>query len=150
MRHIKGGCHCGNIRFQFFWPLGGAEIPVRACSCSFCTKHRGTYTSHPEAQLSVEIADESRINKYVFGTKTAEFHVCTRCGVMPFVTSKIGGREYAVVNANTFNDVDPSTLTSSVSHFAGETTTERLERRKRIWIPNVSITRAPDGLCKQM
>ncbi|MFQ6022112.1 MAG: GFA family protein [Acidiferrobacterales bacterium] len=142
MRQIEGGCHCGNIRFQFLWPLVDTQIPVRACGCSFCTKHSGIYTSHPEAQLAVEIVDRSLVNKYMFGTKTAEFHICSRCGVVPFVTSTIDGREYAVVNVNTFNDVDPSELTSSVSNFDAETTADRLGRRKRSWIPNVSVTHA--------
>jgi hypothetical protein len=140
MRQIEGRCHCGNIRFKFLWPSLEVEIPVRVCGCSFCTRHNGTYTSHPNARLTVEIADKSLVNKYVFGTKTAEFHICARCGVVPFVTSKIDGHEYAVVNVNTFENAHALQLRSSVSDFEGEALADRLQRRKRTWIPPVTVS----------
>ena len=46
---IRGGCHCGNIRFSLSWEPDPAEIPARACICSFCTKHGGVWTSNPRA-----------------------------------------------------------------------------------------------------
>ncbi|MEE8212176.1 MAG: hypothetical protein V3T85_09670 [Acidiferrobacterales bacterium] len=145
MRQIEGRCHCGNIQFKFLWPSLEAEIPVRVCGCSFCTRHNGTYTSHPNARLIVEIAVKSLVNKYVFGTKTAEFHICERCGVVPFVTSKIDGHEYGVVNVNTFENVRALQLRSSVSDFEGEALADRLQRRKRTWIPDITISIAREG-----
>lgn len=139
MRQIEGGCHCRNIRYTFLWPGPDGVIPVRACSCTFCTKHGGIYTSHPEGQLMVEIADQSLVAAYRFGTETAEFHICSRCGVVPIVTSTIHGHEYAVVNTNTFENVDPSELSSSASDFEGEATGDRLGRRQRTWIANVNV-----------
>ena len=136
---VKGGCHCGTIRYDFTWPLPGLEIPVRACGCEFCTKHRGTYTAHPEARIEAVIADESLLSTYRFATGTAEFLVCRRCGVVPFVTSLIDGRLYAVVNVNTFESDEPLTLTEKISDFDGETMEDRLARRTRTWIPQVSI-----------
>jgi len=136
---INGGCHCGTIRYDLTWPLPGPGIPARACSCEFCTKHRGTYTSHPEAKLEAVIADESMLSAYSFATGTAEFSVCRRCGVVPFVTSRIDGRLYAVVNVNTFENGGPLALTETVSDFDGESVEERLARRAGTWIPRVSI-----------
>ena len=49
---ITGSCHCGNISFVLDWQPEPTEIPARACSCSFCTKHGGVWTSHPGAVLS--------------------------------------------------------------------------------------------------
>jgi hypothetical protein len=139
MRHIKGGCHCGNISFVFLWPPGGAEIPVRACSCSFCARHRGTYTSHPEGRLDAQIEDLSAVNRYRFGTRTAEFFICTNCGVVPFVTSTIEGALYAVVNVNAFEPDDKITFDTATTNFDGEDVGDRLERRARTWIPDVRI-----------
>jgi hypothetical protein len=139
MRRIDGKCHCGNIAYEFHWPLEGSEIPVRACSCSFCSKHGGIYTSHREAALRAVIQDQSLITKYIFATKTAEFFICSRCGAVPFVTSMIQGRLYAVVNANTFEGVDRASFQSRADDFDGETPESRLERRRRNWIPNVTI-----------
>jgi hypothetical protein len=140
MRVINGSCHCGNIRYEFRWPLSGSEIPVRACSCDFCTKHRGTYTSHPDAALDVVIADEALVSKYSFATGTADFYVCRRCGVVPFAASRIDDRLFAVVNVNTFDATDPVCFTREVTDFDDESEESRLARRKMTWIPRVSVT----------
>ena len=73
------------------------------------------------------------------GTKTAEFHVCTACGVVPVVTSRIDGRLYAVVSVNTFENVEPALLRHSPSTFEGENEQARLSRRKRNWIADVQF-----------
>src|ERR1700739_4934474 len=102
---ISGRCHCGNIFFALDWQPEPSEITARACTCSFCTKHGGVWTSCPTGSLSVHVKNSSEAAEYVFGTKTAQFHVCTNCGIVPVVTSKINGTVYAVVNVNTFDDV---------------------------------------------
>jgi len=134
-RRIHGSCHCGNIRFEFDWPGSGAAIPVRACGCSLCTKHSGVWTSHPQGRFRLLIADEGRVQRYRFGTKTADFHLCMICGVLPIVSCEIEGRRFAVVNANTFDDVDRSQLVEAAADFEGETTQMRLARRRRNWTP---------------
>jgi hypothetical protein len=78
---IHGKCHCGNISFSLAWEPDPAEIPARACGCSFCTKHGGVWTSNPNGALKVAVKDPSLVSRYAFGTRTAEFHTCTRCGV---------------------------------------------------------------------
>jgi len=74
---------------------------------------------------------------YAFETKTAEFHVCSRCGVVPLSTSRIDDRLLAVVNVNTFDDVDPLLLRKTSASLEGERESERLARRARNWIGNV-------------
>ena len=138
--HIEGKCHCGNITYGLRWPGEGTNIPVRACSCSFCTKHGGAYTSHRDAELAAVVHDEALVSRYMFGTGTAEFFLCSRCGVVPFVTSMIEDNLYAVVNVNSFEGIDPSCFSRAVTDFDGETTESRLDRRKRNWIPSVTIT----------
>ena len=138
--NIRGKCHCGNIRYDVEWPDGAEPIATRVCGCTFCTKHGGCWTSHREAALAAEIGDASLLSKYAFGTRTADFYVCARCGVAPFVVSEVDGRAYAVVNVNTFENVRSESMTRSTSDFEGEETGERLDRRKRNWIPSVRIT----------
>ena len=140
--HIEGKCHCGNITYGLHWPGEGTNIPVRACSCSFCTKHGGTYTSHRDAELAAVVHDQALVSRYMFGTETAEFFLCSRCGVVPFVTSTIDAATFAVVNVNSFEDVDPGELDSSPTDFDGETVENRLARRRRGWIPDVTIEAA--------
>jgi hypothetical protein len=134
---IDGKCHCGNIALVLEWI--DHEIPARACGCSFCVKHGGVWTSHPRARLDVTIGDPSLVSKYAFGTRTATFYVCARCGAVPFVTSEIEGRLYAVVNVNALEGVEPSRLGRAPTDFEGEDIASRLARRKRNWIADVRI-----------
>lgn len=143
MRHIEGRCHCGNIAYSFLWP-GDEVIPARACGCSFCTKHGGVYTSHPHGRLDARIKDPALVHQYTFGTKTAEFYVCRLCGVVPFVTSTVEDSLYAVVNVHTFEGVDAEEIDVAPSHFDAEGVGERLERRRRHWIPNVNLQHSQD------
>jgi len=134
---IRGKCHCGNISFSLVWEPDPSEIPARACTCSFCTKHGGTWTSLPSGALRVTVEDPSLVSRYAFGTESAEFHICTRCGVVPIVTSRIQGHLYAVVNVNAFEDVDQSLFRRAPASFDAEGKESRLARRQRNWIADV-------------
>jgi hypothetical protein len=136
---IRGKCHCGNIAFALRWEPDPAEIRARACGCSFCCKHGGVWTSNPAGQLRISIADAEQLGRYAFGTRTAEFLVCGRCGVVPVVTSRIEGRLYAVVNVNAFENVDTAIIRRSPADFEGEGQGDRLARRQRNWIGDVEI-----------
>jgi hypothetical protein len=137
---IKGKCHCGNIAFDLEWEEGALDIPARACGCSFCVKHGGVWTSSPNSRLTVAIRDASLVSEYEFGTRTATFHVCSRCGAVPMVTSEIGNRLYAVVNVNVLENVDRSRLRHASANFEGEDIEVRLARRTRNWIADVRIS----------
>ncbi len=139
---IKGGCHCGNIHFDLLWPQSETSINVRNCGCTYCQKHGGAWTSHRDAELAAAIVDASLVSKYRFGTRTADFYVCSVCGAVPFVACEIDGRQYAVVNTLTFKDLAGKGLTVSASNFDGEGTGDRLSRRQRNWIPRVRISEA--------
>ncbi|GLQ52458.1 GFA family protein [Dyella flava] len=137
---ISGRCHCGNISFQLDWKTDPTEIPARACTCTFCTRHGGVWTSCPTGSLTVTVRHAEQVSRYAFGTCTADFHICTRCGVVPVVTSEIDGKLYAVVNVNTFENVEPSLLRRSSATLDEESGEERLERRQRNWIADVTYT----------
>ena len=137
---IEGGCHCGNIKFTYSVPSKYESIPARACGCSFCTRHGGTYTSHPDAVLSIAFDLPDKINRYRFGTATADFYICEICGVITFAVSRIDKKDYAVVNINAFKDFDQSALQVDSCDYDDETETERLSRRKARWIGNVIFT----------
>jgi hypothetical protein len=134
---IQGSCHCGNLSFELTWEPEPTEIPARACSCRFCTKHGGVWTSNPAGVLTVAVREPSLVSKYAFGSSTAQFHICRCCGVVPVVTSEIDNRLYAVVSVNAFNNVPQSILRRSAADFGSEDVESRLARRKRGWIANV-------------
>jgi hypothetical protein len=105
-------------------------------------KHGGVWTSYPSGALEVLVKNPSLVSKYAFGTRTAEFHTCARCGVVPVVTSRIDAHLYAVVSVNAFDGVDPSLLRRAPANFDGEGTDTRLARRKRNWIADVGFDAA--------
>jgi hypothetical protein len=141
---IRGSCHCGNVKFVLNWLPEPSQIPARACTCSFCVKHGGVWTSCPAGSLKVSVRDPSLVNRYAFGTNTADFHVCSACGVVPVVTSEIDSRLYAVVSVNAFEGVDPLLLKRASANFDGEGEEDRLARRKRNWTPEVEIVAGGD------
>lgn len=134
---IDGACHCGIIRFTLLWPASELDIPVRKCGCTFCQKHAGAWTSNRSSELVIEIGDQSLVSKYNFGTKTADFYVCSVCGAVPFVLSEIDEKQYAVVNVNTFREIGDLSLCESSTNFDGEGVANRFERRRNNWIPKV-------------
>ena len=136
---IRGACHCGNISFTLDWRPEPAEIPARACTCTFCQKHGGIWTSCASGALKVTIADRARVSRYAFGTKTAGFHICTGCGVVRVATRRIDGRLYAVVSVNAFENVPASLIRRAPISFDTESEETRLARRKRGWIPQVEF-----------
>jgi hypothetical protein len=136
---IEGKCHCGNIAFTFGWPGEAREIQARVCGCDFCVKHGGVWTSHPQGRLQVRVRDPERVSRYLFGTRTAVFHVCRECGAVPVVSCELDGRQFAVVNVNTFEGVDRSAIREAAADFEGEALDARLARRKRNWIGDVSF-----------
>jgi hypothetical protein len=136
---ISGSCHCGNITFRLDWRPEPTEIPARACSCSFCAKHGGLWSSCPTGSLRITVRQPQLVSKYSFGTRTADFHVCSSCGVVPVVTSRIEGHLYAVVSVNAFQDVDPALVRRAAATYDGESESTRLARRKLNWIADVEI-----------
>lgn len=139
MTTIRGGCHCGNVTYDLAWVGDTTTIDARRCGCTFCVKHGGVWTSNPPGALRVRLANAALVSRYSFETGTAEFLVCSRCGVPSVVTSLIEGRQYAVVNVNTFEGFDAARLNVLPASFEGEEVGDRLARRARGWISTVTI-----------
>src|SRR5258705_1290448 len=136
---LKGKCHCGDISLELEWEGSSSEIPARACGCSFCVKHGGVWTSNPKARLVVVVRQPALVSAYAFGTRTATFHICSRCGAVPVVTSELEDHLYAVVNVNVMEHVDPAWLRRASADFDDEDVESRLARRKRNWIADVRV-----------
>jgi hypothetical protein len=137
---ISGGCHCGNISYSFSSPVPKAELQLRTCACSFCTKQGARYSSHPKGKLQVRIRDRTLTKPYRFGTETAEAQLCTNCGVYPLITAELDGRTYAVLNANSIDDlqIDPTAIPPALQ-LENLSVEERIARWKKAWIGQVEI-----------
>ena len=102
--------------------------------------HGGNYTSHPDSTLAIQVADSDKLIRYRFGHKTADFMLCARCGILMFAICPIDGNEYAVINANNFENIATEDLVQSVTNFDLESLDVRLARRKKNWTPDVSFS----------
>lgn len=136
---LVGACHCGNITYELTWPGNKGPEAARRCSCSFCTIHGNRYISHPDAVLEIRIRQDDLVSRYRFGTETADFLICGRCGVMPAVVSASDGRLKAVININTLKDFSLPEGAVETMDYDGESLDDRLTRRGKNWIATVQI-----------
>jgi hypothetical protein len=86
---IDGKCHCDNIAFVLDWPGVPAEIVARACSCTFCVKHGGVWTSNRDARLSATLHSPTLVSKYTFGTRLRRFMFVLAVARYPLSPAKL-------------------------------------------------------------
>ena len=103
MEH-RGGCDCGNLRVALRLSQLPADMPVRACGCSFCRAHNTRTTSDPAGSADIRAEDWSLVESYRFGTGTAEFLLCRRCGVYIGAVCDTPAGPRATINTNSLDD----------------------------------------------
>lgn len=129
----RGGCHCGDLRYALETGLALAALPLRACQCTFCRRHGALSTSDSAGRVRFELKAEPV--RYRFGLKTADFLLCARCGSYIGATIAEGARSWAILNANTLDDVAQLTQAITPMDYDGEDVAQRAERRKARWTP---------------
>ena len=145
MKEFRGQCHCGGISYTLQWPESEGFLPARRCACTYCRRIDGAWTSHPGASLQIEAPDESVISRYRFGTRTADFLFCNRCGITLFALCELEGCLRAVVNVHTIRSVaggeavTPDLFDWRGISFDGESIEQRLQRRSQYWIGRVEF-----------
>src|SRR5713226_135868 len=130
-----GRCHCGNLELAFESSLSADQLPLRACSCSFCRAHGARTTSDPNGRVQITVRDSDQLIRYRFGLKTADFLVCGRCGVYVAAVLTADGSSFAVVNINTLDSADRFTQEARGVSYEGESEAERIKRRQANWTP---------------
>jgi hypothetical protein len=109
---VRGGCHCGAVRFE-------AEVPqaveVLDCNCSICaaTGSRHLIVPHEDFRL---VSGEERLTGYRFGTGTANHLFCSVCGVKSFYQPRSHPEAWSL-NLNALDDA--SALAITVTAFDG-------------------------------
>jgi hypothetical protein len=132
-----GGCHCGNISVQLRLSRMPEQMPLRSCSCSFCRSHGTRTVSDRDGVAEVTAGDWSQVERYHFGSRTADYLVCRRCGVYVGAVCDTRAGLRAVVNVNCLDDRDAFTQAPAAPDYDGEATTARLDRRTINWMPAV-------------
>jgi hypothetical protein len=132
---FAGGCHCGALTVSFSTRWTPAELPVRACQCSFCVRHAGRTVSDPEGEARLVARDPAALQRYRFGLGTADFWICNRCGVYLGAVAEVEGRTYAVVNIHALDERAAFTGPVQPMSYDGEDATARGARRAVKWTP---------------
>ncbi|HEX4171256.1 MAG TPA: hypothetical protein VHY82_02115 [Acetobacteraceae bacterium] len=131
----SGGCHCGNIRLQLHLSSAPEQMPLRSCSCSFCRAHGTRTLSDRNGMADISVADWSLVERYRFGSRTADYMVCRRCGVYVGAVCETSSGWRAVINTNCLNDREAFTQAPAAPDYEGESTAARLDRRATNWMP---------------
>jgi hypothetical protein len=123
------------LELTFTSAKSSAELPLRACGCTFCRRHGMRATSDPQGRVVFKVNDETALQKYRFGQKTASFLICRVCGTFMAAVSSDSAGDIAVVNVNCFIDQKPFDRASQVTDFDAETGDTREARRRQTWTP---------------
>jgi hypothetical protein len=106
LRTYKGGCHCGQVRYEVTMDLK----QVVACNCSICTK-RGFLFAFVEPQQFVQHSGGEGLTDYQFNKHVIHHLFCPVCGVESFARGTApNGREMVAINVRCLDDVEVSTL----------------------------------------
>jgi len=118
--------------------LDPASMIPRACDCSFCQKHAAAYISDPAGQLSVIMQSPDALRWYQQGSNTAEFLLCTGCGVLVAVVFEHNARIYGAVNARSLERLADfhSAVPASPQLLAAD---EKVARWLQVWFPDVEL-----------
>lgn len=132
-----GGCHCGNLRLRLHLTQGPADNALRSCTCSFCRSHATRTVSDPQGRIEIWSRDWSQVQRYRFGSATADFLICRYCGVYIGAVCDTPQGTRAVTNVNCLADRAAFTGEPARPNHDGEETEARIARRARNWTPAV-------------
>jgi hypothetical protein len=136
MEH-SGGCHCGNIEVYLRLAKPPEDSRLRACACAFCRSHATRTVADVDGLAELSAKDWSLVEPYRFGSRTADYLVCRRCGVYVAAICETAAGTRAAVNVNCLTDRSAFTAVPVVSEYDGESTDARLARRAVNWMPAV-------------
>jgi len=88
----KGGCHCGQVRFEVMAPT---EIEAIECNCSMCGKSGFLHLIVPKASFQL-IQGEDHLSIYRFNTGVAKHLFCETCGIKSFYVPRSNPDGYSV------------------------------------------------------
>ncbi len=103
----RGGCHCGNVRFEVTAPT---DLIVSECNCSICSKsgYLGLTVPARFFRLMAPKDGAAALATYRFNTGNARHTFCPVCGIKSFYYPR-SHRDGVNVN---FRCLDPGTVKS--------------------------------------
>lgn len=141
MTILRGACHCGHIAVEFATGQAAADLPLRACDCSFCRRHGAKSASDPHGKLTI-LADSGAIGRYRFGMRVTDFLLCRNCGTYIAAMSREGGHERATLNVVGAAIPELAAREAAPVSLDHETSDARRARRRKLWTPVEVVERA--------
>lgn len=132
-RIYEGGCHCRAIGFRYRIDISPDKWSIRACQCSFCRAHDALSTSDPSARIEFFAQEPRHLQRYRFGLKTADFLLCTRCGVYIGATIKSAAGRFGIINTHALVPIPANLAAVQPIVYDAENTTSRISRREKRW-----------------
>ena len=130
-----GQCHCGALQVQYQTGILPASWTLRACQCSFCRIHAMLSTSDPAGSLAFQSVQGSALQRYRFGSRSADFLICRTCGVyIGAICAGATGR-FGIVNVRTLRPFPDGLPAPTSTSYDDESPGERLARRAARWTP---------------
>ena len=139
---FHGRCHCGDVELLYTTTRKSTDIEPRACACSFCRKHNARCISGPDDRVEITERKRGALERYRFGLRTADFLLCRHCGVYLGALLDDGGRAFATINVNCFDEQAEFTKPATSVNFDSEDAAARRERRRTRWTPVVAQPKA--------
>ena len=130
MSVYAGTCHCGAITARFETDIAPDALDVRADQCGFCRRHGAKTVSDPTGNLALRFR-QGDVERYRFGTRTADFLVCRGCGA--YIAAVIDG--FGVLNVVGADIAAFAAREARPVDYAAETAELRLARRRARWTP---------------
>ncbi len=109
----RGGCHCGQVRFQVRAP---AKLKVQRCNCSMCRMTDYLHLIVPAAEFTLESGRDA-LRTYAFNTGVAKHLFCGVCGIKSFYVPRSNPDGFSV----NLRCLDPGTVEAvEIEDFDGQ------------------------------
>lgn len=130
----KGQCHCGAIVAAF---ETSTTPRLRQDGCGFC-RSRGV-KSASDPQGSLRLVATAPVTRYGFGHRTADFLLCSVCGI--YAATMMDGPQgpVGVMNVVGLSVAELMDQPADLSDLEGETVEQRIARRLSRWTPMTLI-----------
>jgi len=135
MAEYLARCHCGALSARYRTAKAPGEWSIRACQCSFCRAREALSTSDPEGALRFSCALPESLQRYRFGTGSADFLICRECGIYLGAQITRAGSRFGILNTRTLTPAPEGLPQGVAMSYDNETPEVRYERRKGRWTP---------------
>jgi hypothetical protein len=136
---FTGSCHCGATGYSFETAIAVARWTIRACQCGFCRAHGAQTTSDPAGQLTFLVHRPESLRRYRFGLKTADFLLCSSCGVYMGAQIETPQGGFGTVNVLALGTLAQGLPAAVPADYSSEGPGERSRRRAERWTPLVKV-----------